>query len=65
MSSRKRFDIYIEQSTIGTSTKIITDRATGVQYLFFESGHCGGLCPLLDQDGKPLLAGGYQQEDTE
>ena len=56
MFNEKRFDIYIEQATFGTSTKIITDKETGVQYLFFESGHCGGLTVLLDRDGKPLLA---------
>ncbi|MCI8697860.1 MAG: hypothetical protein HFF29_01950 [Oscillospiraceae bacterium] len=30
------------------------DTSTGVQYLFVHSGYAGGLCPLLDKDGKPL-----------
>lgn len=39
-----------------TNAKIITDTVTGVQYLFVGSGYGGGLCAMLDSDGKPLLA---------
>ena len=60
--SQKRFDVRIEQATLNTSTKIITDRETRVQYLYFEVGHGGGLCPLLDRDGKPLLAEEYRNQ---
>ena len=33
---------------------VLMDRVTGVQYLFFKDGYGGGLCPLIDKDGKPL-----------
>ena len=33
---------------------VLMDTATGVQYLFVQSGYAGGLCPLVDRDGKPL-----------
>ena len=33
---------------------VLLDTATGVQYLFVHAGYAGGLCPLLDKDGKPL-----------
>lgn len=34
---------------------ILLDSATGVQYLFVQDGYAGGLTPLLDRDGKPLV----------
>jgi len=34
---------------------VITDTETGVQYLYFQRGHSGGLTVLVDADGKPLL----------
>ena len=36
--------------------EIIIDQKTGVQYLWYQSGYAGGLTPLLDRDGKPLIA---------
>ncbi|MBQ9004085.1 MAG: hypothetical protein IJ087_19755 [Eggerthellaceae bacterium] len=34
---------------------IITDTETGVQYLFISHGYDGGLTPLLDAEGKPVV----------
>ena len=31
------------------------DKETGVNYLFVQSGYAGGLTPLLDADGKPVV----------
>lgn len=31
------------------------DKETGVNYLFHVSGYAGGLCPLLDDNGKPVI----------
>ena len=31
------------------------DRETGVNYMFKASGYAGGLTPLLDKDGKPVV----------
>ena len=42
----------------GNETCIIVDKTTNVQYLFFKSGYGGGLTPLLNADGTPLLYGG-------
>ena len=36
---------------------ILRDKETGVQYLWVVSGYAGGLTPLLDADGKPLVEG--------
>ena len=34
---------------------ILVDKVTGVNYLFVQSGYAGGLTPLLDRDGKPII----------
>ena len=31
------------------------DRKTGVNYLFHKDGNAGGLTPLLDREGKPMV----------
>lgn len=36
---------------------LITDTRTDVQYLAWNNGYNGGVCVLVDADGKPLLAG--------
>jgi hypothetical protein len=35
--------------------QIIVDKQTGVNYLWIRSGFAGGLTPLLDADGKPIV----------
>lgn len=34
---------------------IIVDKQTGVNYLLATAGNAGGLTPLLDRDGKPVI----------
>ena len=34
---------------------IYVDRQTGVNYLFTQSGYAGGLCVLVDAQGKPIV----------
>ena len=53
----KRFEvIYKEGSALMTErTMILRDRETGAEYLFVQSGYAGGLTPLLDSDGKPIV----------
>ena len=36
-------------------TEIWVDAQTGVNYLFHAGGEAGGLTPLLDKDGKPVV----------
>ncbi len=50
----KRFEI-LEKEGFLEGTRIIVDTETGVQYLYVYSGYGGGVTPLLDRDGKPLL----------
>lgn len=41
----------------GGTVYMITDTRTDVQYLAWNNGYGGGVCVLVDADGKPLLAG--------
>ena len=42
--------------------KISRDKETGVNYLFVHRGYGGGLTPLLDSDGKPIVTkDGYKK----
>lgn len=50
----KRFEVVYSQGTLDVM-KIIRDTETGVQYLAMQSGYAGGLTPLLDREGKPIL----------
>ena len=36
--------------------EIYVDKKTGVNYLFACSGYAGGLCVLVDRDGKPIVS---------
>ena len=43
-------------------TAIYVDKKTGVNYLFAQSGYAGGLCVLVDRDGKPIVTPVYAEE---
>jgi hypothetical protein len=42
---------------------IYVDRKTGVNYLFAQGGNAGGLCVLVDRDGKPIVTPVSQEEE--
>ncbi|MEA4929508.1 MAG: DUF6440 family protein [Candidatus Limiplasma sp.] len=50
----KRFEKVYRQGAM-TTTEVWVDRETGILYLFHQSGYAGGLTPLLDRDGKPMV----------
>lgn len=35
--------------------QVIVDKETGVNYLWVKSGYAGGITPLLDAEGKPIV----------
>ena len=37
------------------SELILVDKETGVNYLFVSRGYAGGLTPLLNRDGTPVV----------
>ena len=61
--SKDRFDIKEKENvSILTEASIIIDKETGVNYLYVCRGYGGGLTPLLDSDGKPIITkDGYQK----
>lgn len=54
MMAEKRFEKVYSQSAL-EGTEIWVDKETGVNYLYHFSGYAGGLTPLLDRDGKPVI----------
>ena len=49
-----RFKKVYSQGTMNV-TEIWIDKKTGVNYLYHVSGYSGGLTPLLDSEGKPVV----------
>ena len=54
MASEKRFVKVYSDGAFG-SNEIWVDIKTGVNYLFHASGYAGGLTPLLNRDGTPVV----------
>ena len=51
-----RFHVEKEKDdAFGLDTQVIVDKKTGVNYLFVCSGYAGGLTPLLNRDGTPVV----------
>lgn len=55
MFKDNRFEKVYSQGSL-TVTEIWVDKETGVNYIFHQSGYAGGLTPLLDRDGKPVIS---------
>ena len=54
--ANNRFDIKESETVnIWTQVTVIVDKETGVNYLYVNRGSGGGLTPLLDQAGKPIV----------
>lgn len=54
MAKSDRFVKIYSKGTLTTS-EIWLDTETGVNYFYHTSGYGGGLTPLLDKDGKPVV----------
>ena len=52
-----RFFIVSTQQNLDHTREydVLKDTQTGVMYLFVKHGPSGGLTPLLDKDGKPMI----------
>ena len=46
----------------GPATYILVDTETGVNYLYVSGGYGGGITPLLNRDGTPVVTPTPQQE---
>lgn len=52
---KERFEKIYSQGAV-TVTEIWVDKETGVNYIYHAAGYSGGLTPLLDQEGKPVIS---------
>lgn len=52
--AEKRFKKLYSQGAVD-NIAIWVDTETGVNYMFKQSGYAGGLTPLLDVNGKPVI----------
>ena len=50
-----RFIRTYTQGFWGRTMEIWVDKKTGVNYLCTVSGYSGGMTPLLDREGKPVI----------
>ncbi|MBP3198210.1 MAG: xylan 1,4-beta-xylosidase [Butyrivibrio sp.] len=55
MAKNTRFEKVYAQGAVNV-TEIWVDKDTGVNYLYHVSGYSGGLTPLLDREGKPVIS---------
>lgn len=55
MAKNDRFEKVYSQGALST-IEIWVDKETGVNYIFRQSGNAGGMTPLLDKDGKPVIS---------
>lgn len=53
-TSKKRFEKVYSQGAL-EGTEIWVDKEAGVNYLYHYSGNSGGLTPLLNREGKPVI----------
>ena len=51
------------ESRFSGSNEIWVDTETGAQYLFHAAGYAGGLTPLLNAEGKPVVMLKYELEN--
>lgn len=54
MKNNKRFIKVLSEGSV-TVTEIWVDKETGANYLYHTVGYSGGLTPLLDRAGKPVI----------
>lgn len=55
MDEKRFVKTYSQNNGINGRMEIWVDLKTGVNYIFTQSGYAGGMTPLLDKDGKPVV----------
>lgn len=55
MKKEKRFVRVHTEGSAFEESSIWVDRKTGVSYFWHSSGQAGGLTPLLDSQGRPMI----------
>ena len=53
---KPRFEVVKkEKYSLFEESIILKDTETNMLYIFFQGGYAGGITPLLDKDGKPII----------
>ena len=52
--TKNRFEKVYSQGVL-SGMEIWVDKQTGVNYLCYVNGYAGGMTPLLDAEGKPVI----------
>ena len=60
----KRFEVVYRQGAMDI-IEVLVDKETGVNYLFRTNGYAGGMTPLLDREGKPVVTPFAGRTETE
>ena len=55
MDKNHRLEVVYQETGLKSEKIIYVDKETGVNYLFIANGFGGGLTPLLDAEGKPII----------
>ena len=55
MADDKRFVKVYSQGGWSRTMEIWVDRVTGVNYVCTQNGYSGGMTPLLNHDGTPVI----------
>ena len=58
----KRFVRTFSESGLKGSSEIWVDRDTGINYLYHSVGYSGGLTPLLNRDGTPVITTVFEED---
>lgn len=48
-------ETYVQGGIVSQQVKILVDKQRGVNYLYTAKGYAGGLTPLLNRDGTPVV----------
>ena len=62
MAKDSRFVKVYSDGAFG-SNEIWVDKLTGVNYLLHPAGYAGGLTPLLNRDGTPVITSVPREEE--
>jgi len=64
MEKEKRFiKTYTQGGFADNLMQIWVDKKTGINYLYSASGYSGGITPLLNRDGTPVVTSVPREED--
>ena len=47
--------VYSQSGFVDPTVTVFVDRQTGVNYVFTQAGYAGGMTPLLNRDGSPVI----------